>query len=383
MKSTRSLEVHRHLKEKDTRDDTDDSSSAEEENVDCEDKMEKMLQECSMLAVKRVKDMDPKYPKILKKYANVPEVGVAVKMISIYKLDMSAGSFDARFNLNIAWKGDKGDTKSRPEAEIYNAMPGLILVEGDTKEGCEGWDWFYRIRVSGSFRQDYHLRRFPFDHQDLGINVRMKKVCKLVNLPWGPNGEACSCDPRCLMEEYVLTGFRVRNKYMPSHKFGHLEGYDPEVSLVFIVGRKSLFWFMNYGLLSSAITSLMCTAYAIPHTEIGDRLGVATTLLLTLIAMKLLMMDKLPVVSYFTLLDYHMAVCICVLALMTADVSLPSVVEGGEHAIIEAEDEWLKIVASVWVVYNVIALVSALKWTRLFKYSRMRAPGEADSDAEN
>ena len=79
---------------------------------------------------------------------------------------------------------------------------------------------------------------------------------------------------------------------MPSYKFAKLDGYDPEVSLVFVVGRKSLFWFINYGLLTSLITSLAGTIYAIPDDFIGDRLAVATTLVLTMMAMKLLMMDK-------------------------------------------------------------------------------------------
>ena len=55
-----------------------------------------------------------------------------------------------------------------------------------------------------------------------------------------------------------------------------------------------------------AICSLSFTAFAIPREELGDRMSIVLTLLLTAVAFKLVIADALPKVSYFTALDKYM-----------------------------------------------------------------------------
>jgi heme/copper-type cytochrome/quinol oxidase subunit 2 len=55
-----------------------------------------------------------------------------------------------------------------------------------------------------------------------------------------------------------------------------------------------------------AICSLSFTAFAIPREDLGDRMSIVLTLLLTAVAFKLVIADSLPKVSYFTALDTYM-----------------------------------------------------------------------------
>merc|ERR1712232_1391544 len=126
--------------------------------------------------------------KAKKDYADVLEVGVAAKILSIGKMDLAEGTFYADLNVNVAWKG--GTAEDGPVIQIYNQMEldEERSPEEGAKKGAEGWTWFYRIRYRGVFRQTYDLRRFPFDIQTMQIDVRLKSACRLTHLAWNLDG---------------------------------------------------------------------------------------------------------------------------------------------------------------------------------------------------
>lgn len=250
-----------------------------------------------------------------KKYANAPEVGIAIKVISISHLDLADNTFMADFNINVAWKGEKSwpgeDKESMAElVQIYNMMEGEDPDLSDVKKGEAGFDWYIRIRYKGKFRQHYYLQKFPFDEQNLVVRVRLKNECRLVALPWGPSGDACSIDPGALEDDFSLEKAHVEHEYHPSYKFGKLGGYDPEALIVFRVQRKPDYWIYNYGVMISLICTFSFAAFCISVGDVGGRLGVGFTLNLTAVASFYLMQDKLPAVPYWTELDRHMVTCI-------------------------------------------------------------------------
>jgi hypothetical protein len=290
-------------------------------------------------------------------YEEAPVVGIAVKLISISSLDMASCTFSADFNINVAWKG--ADKDNGPDIQFYNIVEEVERDQAATKKGDEGWEWFYRVRCRGTFNQMYDLHRFPFDSQDLKIDVRLKSACRLEHLAWGANGEACSCDPRALMDEFMLTDAKVDHCYMPSYKFGKLAGYDPEARLIFTVRRKPDYWVINFGIVSSVLCSMMGCAYGIPVENIGERLGVAMTLVLTMTATKYLMMEKLPSVAYMTYLDWHILICGFLLCVLTVQISLTSLIG---HALAKRlEHICLPILATLWLLYHIGAGYMAMK----------------------
>lgn len=304
-------------------------------------------------------------------FADAPVVGIAAKVISISDLNMAGNTFLADFNVNVAWVGGAEDG---PEIQLYNMVTEIEREQvpvpqsdgkGNGKCVCKGkkgshdgqtqWSYYYRVRVRGIFRQGYKLESFPFDMQELHVDLRLKSKCRLVPLHWSPNGEACACDPRAVMDEFILVGAGVDSRYLPSYKFGRLDGYDPEATLVFQVLRKSTFWVVSYGLVASMVCSLVACVYAIPIDNIGERLGVAMTLVLTMTATKYLMVEKLPTVSYLTLLDIHIIFCCLLLMGLTVQISLTTLV--GTRRM-EAIEEWfLPAVTIIWLGYHLLVLL--------------------------
>eukprot|EP00415_Alexandrium_ostenfeldii_P000372 UN0372 len=266
---------------------------------------------------------------------------------------MANNTFQADFNLNIAWKGEeRGKEEDKPVVQIYNLCESADdAEESEVKKGGAGFDWYYRLRVKGTLRQHYDLHAFPFDQQNLCVRVRMKSECTLVPLPWGPTGDAFSVDQDAFEDDFELKSAKVEHMYMPSFKFGKLGGYDPEAVIVFSVIRNYEYWVYNYGCLMSLVCTFSFAVFALPVSDLGDRLGIGFTLNLTVVATFYLMQDKLPPVSYYTELERHMVVCIgFTMAVMVINLSEALVSVGLMERL-----EWLIIAALVffWTGYHV------------------------------
>lgn len=299
------------------------------------------------------------------KYQKAVEVGIAIKVISISHLDIAENTFQADFNLNVAWKGTKEDMV---DVQIYNACPELEMdpkeVKIDThvkaspttarlQTGVNGFDWYYRIRYKGTFRKHYNLEKFPLDSQELIVRVRLKSECKLVALLWDPSGDAYSVDADAIDDGFDLVKAEVRHEYLPSFKFGKKSGYDPEALVVFCVSRKPDYWVSNFGLLMSAVATCCLVVFALPVGDIGDRLGVGFTLNLTVVATFYLIQANMPSVSYFTLLDRHMLLCIAYTMVVMGINCLPAIV--GEELMEGLSKSLFFLLVVFWVCYHVWA----------------------------
>lgn len=305
-----------------------------------------------------------------KKYLEAPNVGVAIKVISISHLDLADNTFQADFNINVAWCGKQDWAGEDKDAlgelvQIYNQMEGEDPDVSEVKKGDGGFDWYFRVRYRGKFRQHYDLHQFPFDEQDLTVRVRLKKECQLVPLPWGPTGEAASVDPGAIEDDFILEEARVDHEYHPSYKFGKLGGYDPEALVIFRVRRKPEYWINNYGVIVSLICTFAFSAFALPVSDIGDRLGVGFTLNLTVVASFYLMQDKLPPVPYWTELDKHMVICIVFTMIVMSINCSPAIL--GEELVSKLERPIVGILMVLWIGYHSCQYVRMISMMTLTK----------------
>jgi len=88
-------------------------------------------------------------------------------------------------------------------------------------------------------------------------------------------------------------------------------------SLVLAVARRSGFYVFKVGLVNVLCVVLGCCINFISPGAPGDRLGMTTTMFLTLVAFQFVIADQMPKISYFTLLDYLVLLCYTI---MVADV---------------------------------------------------------------
>ena len=76
-----------------------------------------------------------------------------------------------------------------------------------------------------------------------------------------------------------------------------------------LVERRIGYWYTNVMLPIFIVTSCVLPSYAVPPDAFGDRAAILFTLLLAQVAYKYVIADKLPKISYMTLLDSYVFFC--------------------------------------------------------------------------
>jgi hypothetical protein len=143
---------------------------------------------------------------------------------------------------------------------------------------------------------DMHV--FPFDAQAFQLQLRSGFFCvhdtdvnQELNMSRGND---------CLLEWSWLG---------PRWHFDLHDGRKPVVTTSLWLARRYMHPVKNIMITNGlAIWGLSLTAFSSPPDEWGDRAGVLFTLLLTVVAFKLVISDELPALSYNTFLDQYLAV---------------------------------------------------------------------------
>lgn len=91
---------------------------------------------------------------------------IGVYFTSVHNIDTAAGTFDADFWM---WSVcPTADVKPLETVQFLNAE----AVEGQLDSSLpRGKSWWSTRMFSGTFRQDFRLSNYPFDHQDLVVNL--------------------------------------------------------------------------------------------------------------------------------------------------------------------------------------------------------------------
>ena len=79
----------------------------------------------------------------------------------------------------------------------------------------------------------------------------------------------------------------------------------PELSISSVVTRRLGYWWWNVIIPIFLISSTTCAAFAVPAEDVADRCSVTLTILLTTVAYKYVVVEKLPEISYLTVLDCY------------------------------------------------------------------------------
>ena len=112
---------------------------------------------------------------------------------------------------------------------------------------------------------------------------------------------------------------------------------DPDYSyhsfeLKLRVCRLPFFYLSNLVLPLLLLVSLTGCVFVLPPEEVGDRLSVSLTLLLTVVAYKLVVASSLPAVAYLTWLDRYSLAALLMLVVTVAENALAAVIEGWTRA---------------------------------------------------
>lgn len=249
-------------------------------------------------------------------------VAIGIRLITLSDIDSQEETFTVEAILYVTWSADWGEeeegwteesvdqklktVKDRPVPEFENGLGtrkrySLLMGYDPVAKLVE-----YEERFSMAFSTEMELKKFPFDEQELKIKI-------LVG-----GGQEDVVDMR--IDEYThaiideAEWFTNDNSYAAEVEHNvipyDVSGPDADPDNVFPrsvfkikIKRRSGFYMWRVLLPLFLITMVSWAMFWMSREDLGDRLGVSFTALLTIVAYNLILGDILPRIAYLTFLD--------------------------------------------------------------------------------
>ena len=348
---------------------------------------------------------------------NVVTVHLQISISSIEDVDTVRQEFTCQFYLGVSWeepqlkddarKGKKIEWDKCWDPRIYfqNAVE-VISMTSSTKllqplyDGNPSVQISYRVK--GKFKTLFDLRNFPFDKQLLQICIISKwgdSVVRLKEASYKPGYLCCktflsehewvlykhvigteSCTAEDCTNDHSLSpdGNTTSSDVHCRHRIATLiqqnssqkgimkKTFNDERPLIFSVftfsfsiRRRFSFFISNIVVLLAIISFLALGPFCVPQGEIGDRLSIIFTLLLTAVTFKFVVSQSLPRVSYQTLLDQYVLSCIIYIFGMSVVVGVTTKIKFLQQhelfTVIVSFCLWLVI--TFWIAFTSVATV--------------------------
>eukprot|EP01084_Bolivina_argentea_P039116 72300_1 len=274
------------------------------------------------------------------------EITIYVWIDRLNNVDVVKQTFDAEFDLILAWAGTKEDIiKYKTNKNDYKPvwLPDYKIKNGD----CEQTLIEYRVisesnrtdyyglrldinklncavqiraayRVKGSFYETYELERFPLDCQDLQFNFELKdpiSICVFCPDPPERAGEDQWMDSAGWMTQTSnISGYQTIEKaffefYCIDYSIdcGETDNAYSIANLKLKLKRKWGVYFWRVGMVMMITSLCSILAFALDG-GLTDQLGLLFTLLLTVVAFQFVAASYVPNLEYLTFLDWYVCV---------------------------------------------------------------------------
>jgi len=192
-----------------------------------------------------------------------------------------------------------------------NDKPGLVRLEQT---------------FQGTFLAQMDLHAFPFDAQELPVIVRLP-----FRADYGRQLELLK--EKTEIKDWIKLA--EWSRYVPDCKASEDSKGRAKFVIRFPVVRKSGFFVWNVLGVVFMITLLNFLVAFMHRDNLGNRLSVLFTLLLTTVAFKFTISDKLPAVPYFTVADQYFSVCMMMPAILswTSAAAANGLTEFADHCV--------------------------------------------------
>jgi len=251
------------------------------------------------------------------------EVQVQIFLNSIGKIDSSTETWECDFWLRAVWtdehlfevRGSDEDFRAdwddpewfQPKLEVVNSQALDCILE---QKFVDGDEIYLEQRWRGTLHTDMDLHVFPYDHQELRIDVESSfhatKFIKLVTNSEDAALYSYKCEDH---SEFAIVRGHLEQQINKLEFVTEDDADFERYSLVVHVARRSGFYVFKVGLVNVICVVIGCSINFISPGNPGDKLGLTTTMFLTLVAFQFVIADQMPKISYFTLLDYLVLIC--------------------------------------------------------------------------
>jgi len=197
-----------------------------------------------------------------------------------------------------------------------------------------------RFEADVTFAEELELEAFPFDCQDLSIYMKVEKdcidSCDIVAFP--REGDFCLLDPQfSVLSEWYLENLVTEFGFTDPLKSKSLRCY----SIVSVHIKASRRWETHVGMIivTFCMFSLGLGTFSqgVGADQLGERLGFCVTFLLADVATMQFMFGHLPLIPYWTILDFYIYSSFIFLFLITIWSCLAGAIDRFEESDIDVD----------------------------------------------
>ena len=231
-------------------------------------------------------------PQTLQQKAKVKEYSAGVYMMNIGKIDTQTGSYDLDFYFWISSTGENF-TANKPRFDFMN---GKVTIDPSRIEPN-----YYEARVKGTFMKNMDFHNYPFDRQNLTIEVEgFETIDKMVFVP---DNNSSGFDSLI-----NIPGWNVGHGKSSVLVHQYPDSSYSRYVYSFTIERSPLSSFLKTILPVVIITTIAMLAFWMSPTNFTSRIGLAASTLLAAVAAHLNASSQLPPIGYLTLMDKVMIV---------------------------------------------------------------------------
>lgn len=223
------------------------------------------------------------------------EYSIGVYLLNIGKIDMQTGSYDIDFYVWLSTEDKNVDfTKTTPKVDFMNALN----VKSETSRLEPN---YYEARVKGTFLKTMDFRNYPFDRQQVTIEIEgFETIDKLTLVP---DTSASGFDSLINVPGWNLGESKAE---VIGHQYP--DGAYSRYIFSFTIERGTLSSFLKTIFPIIIITTIAMLAFWMSPSNFPPRIGLAASTLLAAVAAHLTGANQLPPIGYLTLLDKVMIV---------------------------------------------------------------------------
>jgi peptide/nickel transport system substrate-binding protein len=228
-----------------------------------------------------------------------PRVYAGIYLSDVSGFDLKEGRFHADFDVWLKWSGGA-------EPPVLRFVNGEIDAREEQSRESDG-DWHsVRWRVQGTFRGTFPLHAFPFDRQQLRIELALPEDAGRLSPDLGSSGMA---------KQFSITGweyspfFRAEvGQQALASDLGSIAGEGrarvlDSVGFVLELRRPSTSNILKFMLPLSIILAMAFLVFAVPFLAVDVRSAMGVTALLSVVAFHFAMSGSLPDVPYLVAAD--------------------------------------------------------------------------------
>jgi len=298
------------------------------------------------------------------------EVTVRVFVIDIDEINDVRQRFNVDLFLNIAWQDPRlalpeeersGQIRTFPMTEIWTPRGMVVNDRGLTfklplvADVDDLGNVVHRQRLSGEMAVDLDLKEFPFDEQQLAIQI--------ISYQYSPDEVRFSSNAQVAanVEAFSVEGwsFNLQETEIGEFSVPAVGVVRPQITFVVEAQPNAQYYLLTMFLPMSLIVFMSWTAFWIQPNVVPPRIAISTASIFSLIAFGFSIRLSLPRVSYVTRADLFVIGCTLLVFL-----ALGASVIGSRWASADNLERAVRLNAAVrWIYIGLFAVVAIVSLT--------------------